>query len=493
MEDMEKGYLIIDIGTGNARVAVVTPSGEITSIQTSDVQYDRDRNFPDAVSFDADRMLNEISNLIEKAISESPNIDIQAVLSTSQREGIVLLDEDGTPIIGLPNVDNRGREWEKDITNFQTVYEKAGRWPTTVFSALKLKGVKERQPELWGRIASFISISDWIGYEFTNELAYESSQASETLLFDVKKNDWSPELCGIFGIPSDWLPKIRQSGTILGAVSEAAAERFNVGEGIPFIVGGADTQLAAKKSQSEIDDIVIVSGTTSPIVKVLDQYLVDSEARCWVNRHVNENEFIIETNAGVSGLNYQRLKKVFFPDKSYEEIEDEVMALEDPKTIASFGTLVFDKNLPLEKGGFFMDAPAHHELTAADFVFGIIFDIASAIKYNFDVLLDISPTSKNYVYGCGGGFKGKVLPQMLADLLNKEIIIKEGYSQASIVGGVIICNEALGVENEVRDSLKTFKPSGNLNYLTLYKKWYNYRNQINDLTPDRRREKFNVN
>lgn len=485
---MEKGYLIIDIGTGNARVAVVGVDGTLISLQTTDVQYNKDTSFPDAVSFDTKVMLNNIQQLINKVLSESVGVEIKAILSTSQREGIILFDNEGQALIGLPNVDNRGREWEKDITEFDLVYQKTGRWPTTVFSALKLKGVKERQPELWNQINTFTSISDWIGYEFTNKMVYEASQATETLLFDVEKNTWSPELCELFEVKYEWLPEVKQSGSILGIVGREGSKKFNVKEGIPFIIGGADTQLAVKNAQPELDDIVIVSGTTTPIVKVVSDYLVDEEARCWVNRHVNKDEFIIETNAGVSGLNYQRLKKVFFPDKSYEQIEDEVLALEDPKTIASFGTLVFDKNLPLLKGGFYMDAPVHHELTSADFVFGILFDIASSIRYNFDVLIDISPSSKDYVYGCGGGFKGKVLPQLLADLLNKKVIVKEGFSQASMLGGVIICNDALGEPNKEKEIVKVFNPSGDARYQELYKKWYQYRNDINELNVKQRRE-----
>lgn len=490
---MEKGYLIVDIGTGNARVAIVSTAGKIISIQTTDVPYQKDSRYPDAVSFDPEKVVLDIQHLIEKTVSESPNIKIEAVLSTSQREGIVLIDEHGNALTGLPNIDNRGKEWESEITNFKAIYEKTGRWPTTVFSALKLRGLKDGQPDLWERIATFTSISDWIGYKFTDQLGYENSQASETLLFDVRNNQWSKELCDLFGVDFNWLPTIRKSGTILGYVSKKASQLFTIKEGIPFIVGGADTQLAVKEAQPEIDDIVLVSGTTTPIVKVVSDYLVDDESRCWVNRHVNEKEYIIETNAGVSGLNYQRLKKVFFPDKTYEEIEKEVLALEDPKTIASFGTFVFDKQLPLEKGGFYMDAPAHHELTAADFVFGIIFDIACSIKYNFDVLLDISPSSTDYVLACGGGFKGTVLPQMLADLLCRRIIIKEGYDQASIMGGVIICNETLGVENKVKESIKTFKPTGNLHYHKLYEKWHHFRSQVNVITSDQGGKKHHVN
>ncbi|WP_102346215.1 FGGY-family carbohydrate kinase [Bacillus sp. Marseille-P3661] len=490
---MVEGYLIIDVGTGNTRVGIASTTGTVLAVESIETKYYRESAYPDSQSFKPEEMFDKIKNLIKHVLAKTPDVRIMSILSTSQREGIVLIDEEGQSILGLPNIDNRGLEWESEIKDFKKVYGLTGRWPTTVFSALKLRGVKERLPQIWKRIHAFTSVSDWIGYEFTGELVYEPSQASETLLFDVKEGCWSQELCDIFSINYSWLPRIQKCGSVLGKINPELASELNLSPETIFIVGGADTQLAVKGGSPQLDDIVIVSGTTTPIAKKVDSYSVDHLARCWVNRHVNEGEFIIETNAGVTGLNYQRLKKVFFPDKDYAEIEKEVLKLEKPTSIASFGTLVFDKNLPLASGGFLLDAPFNQDLTAADFVFGILFDIASSIKYNFDVMLAISNSNKDYVLGCGGGFQGSVLPQLLADLLQRKIIIKEGYSQASIQGGVIICNDALGIRNVEKETLKVFQPSSNDHLQSLYQKWCEYRNKINNINDNLRSEKVYAN
>ncbi len=477
---MKKGYLIIDISTGNASVGIASITGEMLALVSTVIQYRKEPDFPDSQSFDPQTMWQDIIRLAKEALQQTPEVEILAISSTSQRQGIVLLNEAGQAMLGLPNIDNRGLEWEKDIDDFPTVYGLTGRWISTLFSALKLRGVKERQPHIWQQIAAFTSISDWVGYECTRQLSYEPSQASETSLFDVGRGEWSKELCAKYGVEYAWLPAIRESGSILGNIMPELAEALNLSAETVFIVGGADTQLAVKGAQPDTDDIVIVSGTTTPMAKIVDEYRVDPLARCWSNRYVNPNQFVIETNAGVSGLNYQRLKNVFFPHKDYAEMEDEVLKLKNPTCVASFGTLVFDKNLPLSKGGFLMDAPAHQDVTAADFVFAIIFDIACSIKHNFDVLMDISPSEKDYVIGSGGGFQGKVLPQLLADLLQKEIRIKAEYKQASIAGGVVICNEALAIETPRKPVIQTYTPSANGHLLGLYEKWANFRRSINE-------------
>jgi len=478
---VERGYLLIDIGTGNSRVGICSISGEILAVETCDMKYEKESEFPDSYSFNPSFMWEAIIRLIKKAMRSVPDIQILAISSISQRQGIVLIDKDGNSITGLPNLDNRGLEWIGEISDTDTIYKLTGKWTNAIFTAPKLRGVKERQQDIWNRISTFTSISDWIGYEFTGVLGVEPTQACETLLFDVGKGVWSKELCKIFGIEYSWLPDIKKSGTALGKIKPALAKELSLSSQTPFIVGGADTQLAIKGTQPELEDVVIVSGTTTPITKLVGSYSVDRLARCWVNRYVDADEFIIETNTGISGLNYQRMKNIFAPNKSYEEIEEEILKIKNPSSIASFGSLIFDRVQPLPHGGFLLNAPVDQDLNAAHFMFAILFDIACSIKHNFDVLRDISDHKKNYVLGCGGGFQGKVLPTLIADLLQKEVRVKDGFAQAGLTGGVIICNDSLGIENSQKSIVETYQPPCSQHFLDLYSKWSDFRNDINGL------------
>jgi autoinducer-2 kinase len=478
---MENGYILIDIGTGNTRVGICSSSGEILAVETCDTKYYKEPAFPDSFSFDPGRMWKDILGMIKYALQKAPGIQILAISSISQRQGIVLIDQNGESIIGLPNLDNRGLEWVGEIANTDAIYKLTGKWTNSIFSASKLRGVKERQQDIWDRIRSFTSISDWIGYQLTGVLGTEPSQACETLLFDASKGVWSKDLCEIFGIPYAWLPEIRKSGTNLGIIKPDLAKELGISQKTPFIVGGADTQLAIKGTQPEIEDVIIVSGTTTPITKLVGSYSVDELARCWVERYVDVDRFIIETNTGISGLNYQRMKQIICPDKSYEQIELEILQINNPSSIASFGSLIFDRIQPLPHGGFLFDAPVNQDLTISHFMFAVLFDIACSIKHNFDVLVDIAGHNKDYVLGCGGGFQGRVLPLLVADLLQKEVRIKDGFTQAGLVGGVITCNDTLGIENNQKSIVRSHQPSNSGHYLDLYEKWRTFRNDINDL------------
>lgn len=476
---MEKYYLVIDIGTGNYRVGLVSQKGTVKSLETRDMIYEEDDVFSSATSFNPQKLFNNIKKMIVKIIEENSSVEICGITSTSQRQGIVLMDKEGKAFVGIPNIDKRGQDWELSGQEYEDVYKKTGSWPTSTFSAVKLKGVREHQPKLWCNIASFTSISDWIGYEFTRQIVYENAQASDTLLLDIERNNWSMELVEFWGIDENWLPEIKTAGTILGLIDSELSQKLMIKSDIPFIIGGSDTQLAVKGTNPEVGDVVIVSGTTSPIVKVNQDYYYDEHARCCVNRHVNKGQYVIETNGGASGLNYQRLKKLLLPDKSYEEIENDILQIEEVKCIASFSTLNADDEFRLSSGGFLLETPFQFNLGKEDFIYGVILDIACTITYNFRLLTEITGYSQSYVFGCSGGFQSRVLPQMLSNLLNKEIIIKEGYKDASLIGAVNLCNEALGEEENIHSPIKRYKPSFQHELEDLYTKWLKFRKKIN--------------
>lgn len=475
----QKGFLIIDIGTGNVRVAITDQGGNVLHIERDTVMYIKDELYPDALYFEPDHLWNQITKLMLAVLKQVPGISIQAITASSQREGIVLIDAEGKSLIGLSNHDNRGREWEDMIKDKTLVYNLTGRYPTALFSAFKVVGVRKRRPAIYNQLNRILSISDWAQFQLSGVEGYEHSQASETLLYDVAEKKWSEQLCDIFEIDPDILPPLQQSGSFLGKIIPHYADQFNLSPDTPIIVGGADTQLAIKSTQPAIGDIVIVSGTTTPIAKIVNQYVTDERQRTWTNRHIDPGSFILEANAGVTGLNYQRLKEIFYPNEGYDIIEKELAASSSYQCVASLGSMLAEEKISPAKGGFIFDVPVSHELTRADFVRATLWDIACSIKENFETLCAVAGHTPDSVWACGGGFQSKMLLQFIANLINKKVLIRDGFQQASVVGGALVCGEASGIVVEQKNvSVKEILPKSNRSDLALYKEWKELRNNF---------------
>ena len=468
-------YLIIDIGTGNARVALVRPDGEILRIKRENVHYEIDSNFDDAIYFSPEVLWEQIKRLIAEVLVDTAEFRVKAITATSQREGIVLIDAQGNSFIGMPNIDHRGRKWEKDLQQKDLVYELAGRYPTSLFSAFKLIGVREVYPAMFQKTETFMSISDWIQYKFAGVIGYEHSQASETLLYDVEQKAWSSALVNAFKLPETILPVLHDSGAILGSILPEIAEELSICDEAVVVVGGGDTQLAIRSMEPSANDVVIVSGTTTPIIKIVNSFEKDPARRTWTSRHIDSGSFILEANAGVTGLNYQRLKEIFYPNEDYQVIEKELEAATYSQCVASLGSLIADEEVPLTRGGFIFNAPVSHQLTRGSFVFAVLWDIACSIYENYKFLCEVSPHQESYIWACGGGVESKKLRQFIANLFGKTIKIRDTFRQASVLGGVFLCNEALKVENKSPELLQEVHPQNAVEFEKLYQQWRNAR------------------
>lgn len=479
---MEKGYLVIDIGTGNARVGVVTAQGQVLGVKTANTSFVRDPLYYDAWQFDPLELWQKIGDLSRAVMSSKPaELEIVAVTATSAREGIVLLDSSYTAFLALPNIDNRGLAYVDTVqADAAAVYRSTGHWLSHIFSALKLVGLREKYPELYQRVAKITSISDWIGFQTTGVCVYEYSQACETQLMDIQSRTWSESLCRAFQIDPSILPQLVSAGTSLGLITQEAAAHLGLPCRCPFLVNGADTQVAVAGAGARCGDLVIVSGTTTPVVRITESSFWDVQQRCWVDCHLVPGQYLIESNAGVTGLNYQRFKELFYSDVSYLELDQAMMGKRGESCTASFGTLIFSANRSLYHGGFRLNAPLAADVDRFDFALAIVQDIAFSIAANYQNQMDILPEAAARVLGCGGGLQSNTICQTIATCIQQPLILQEGFSQASLRGCASVCSQALSLPPVTFAPKIVFDPETDNSLIKeSYCRWQEFRELLN--------------
>lgn len=477
---MDKNYLIVDLGTGNTRVGLVSSNGEILCIKSFENNYYRDYEYEDAQYFIPKDWSKQILNYIKEIINEFPEIKISAITSVGARQSIVLYNKLGEAFYGLPNIDNRGEAWVNNVGNSVDVYKKSGRWLTCDFPAAKLLGLKKKHIDIYNEIFKFTSLSEWIGEIFTGKICIEPSQACETQLFDIDKLDWSLVLCDYFGVDKNILPDIKSAGEILGNISPKLCQILGIDEECVFIVGGADTQVAVKGIEIKEGEVAIVSGTTSPVVSISKDRIYDKKERCWTDSNLKGENYQIETNPGVTGLNYQRLKNLLCEDVSYEEIDKKLFNKDSYKCISILSTLFFDEAKSIKIGGFIMRPPFDENLDKYDFMWSVAADIACSTYLQYCNLNNIIVNRNDYILGCGGGLQSEFISQMIANLTNKKLYVRKGSSQASLNGGIKICNEHFKINNgDIDKGCTIYYPSKNHFIKKYYDQWFETRKNIN--------------
>ena len=153
--------------------------------------------------------------------------DIAAIGITNQRETTVVWDkETGAPVCPAivwqcrrtaPMADALAASgWAEKIR------QRTGLVPDAYFSGTKLRWILDKIPGARrgaeeGRLL-FGTIDSWLIWNLTGGRAHvtDVTNASRTMLFDIRRLRWDPELLELFGIPEQMLPKVQPSSCIYG-------------------------------------------------------------------------------------------------------------------------------------------------------------------------------------------------------------------------------------------------------------------------------------
>lgn len=157
------------------------------------------------------------------------NQDIAAVGITNQRETTVVWNrKTGEPVCNA--IVWQDRRTSAFCDRIRAVYgelirRKTGLETDAYFSASKINWILENVPNAREQAENgellFGTIDTWLVWKLTNGEKHltDVSNASRTMLFDIKDLDWDKELLKIFDIPRGILPKVRSSSEIYGEVS----------------------------------------------------------------------------------------------------------------------------------------------------------------------------------------------------------------------------------------------------------------------------------
>ncbi len=78
----------------------------------------------------------------------------------------------------------------------------------TIWTLPQLAWVKANEPEVWGKVQRIFFAKDYLRWRLTGVYATDFIEAQGSMLFDCRKNCWSPELCALIGLDRSLLPPL---------------------------------------------------------------------------------------------------------------------------------------------------------------------------------------------------------------------------------------------------------------------------------------------
>ena len=286
MKRVRKTVIGLDVGTTTVKAVLVSDNGDVLSVSNIGQSVSVPR--PGWTEQDPriwwKSSVSAIQNILNKSHHFPEGIDISAIGLSGQMHSAVFLNEVGEVIRPAPL-------WNDMRTTSQChqiierlgmsgLHRTVGNLALEGFTAPKLLWLRDNEPGNFSRLRKLLLAKDYVRYRLTGELCTDPSDASGTILYDVRNREWSQEILEALNLPIDNLPDLVDSVDISGEVSRGIATELGITAGIPVVGGGADNAAGAVGSGVVVRGRVQSSiGTSGTLLLPLDHPHIDEKMR----------------------------------------------------------------------------------------------------------------------------------------------------------------------------------------------------------------------
>ncbi|MBC5580650.1 FGGY-family carbohydrate kinase [Anaerofilum sp. BX8] len=241
-------YLLgTDIGTSGTKTILVDLQGRVLAqdLQETDVLTPRPlwaEQWPQVWLKAAEA---SIRNTVAKAGVKKSDVRAIAISGLYGGSGIPL-DERMDPIRPcMIWMDRRAQEesdWALHTVGEERLLRVTHNGADPYYGYTKMLWMKRHEPENWEKTKLFLPPNAYVIYKFTGCTAIDYSSAGNIGgIFDMNTRTWSGELMEALGIPLAKMPRrLVESTDVVGGLTEEAAARLGLWEGMPVVAGGVD-------------------------------------------------------------------------------------------------------------------------------------------------------------------------------------------------------------------------------------------------------------
>jgi xylulokinase len=281
---MTAALLGIDLGTSSVKVILTTETGCI--LGQGNAEYPIHHPRPDWAEQDPDDWWRATIVAVRQTLNSVnyPSASISVVGIAGQMHGTVLLGEGGellSPAIIWP--DRRSSLQVEEITDLigaERLIELTGSPIATGFQAATVRWIQRNRPDLWRRTRAIVLPKDYVRYRLTDQVHTDPSDGSGTLLLDVHRRVWSPQVLTALDIDEAHLPQVQPSTGVAGQITRQAADALGLPAGTPVVTGAADTASSALGAGIvNAQTLLLTVSTGGQIILPAPQALTDQAGR----------------------------------------------------------------------------------------------------------------------------------------------------------------------------------------------------------------------
>ena len=317
-----------DVGSQGTKALLLSITGEL--LGESYEAYHMDHPHPLWAEQPVERWSNALTLAIRRLISEtgvSPH-NIRALSLATQVDGLVPIDSSGRPlrpaIIWMDRRASAQCEPARQGLGDERIFQITGLNLDAYHVAPKIRWLAEHQADIYEQAAYFLLPGSYLAYYLTGELAVDYSNASSTLLLDVRTKTWSARMGEAFNIDLKSLAPLNAATTTLGKIRPNSANELGLSADTLVMVGCGDEHAACLGAGVTRPGIVgDIAGTAEPVCAASPELVFDSTRLVETHCHADPDLWLLENPGFVSGGNLRWFRDQFAKGETYVALDSE--------------------------------------------------------------------------------------------------------------------------------------------------------------------------
>jgi xylulokinase len=423
-----KYFMGIDVSTTGSKALIIDSAGRVIGVQSSSHTLSTPR--PLWSEQDPEDWWQATIKSIRAVLAQTgiqPG-DIAAVGLTGQMHGLVLLDVNGKVL--RPAILWNDQRTQAQCDEIHKIFGKeafiaiSGNVALTGFTAPKILWVAENEPHVYQKARHVLLPKDYIRYRLTGAFAMDKADGAGTILFDLKKRDWSPEILAGLKIPVDWMPPTFEGPEFTGVITREAADSTGLKTGTNVAAGGGD-QAAQAVGVGAVEPGIIglTVGTSGVVFASTPSAMIEPDGRLHAFCHAVPGTWHFMGVMLSAAGSLQWYRDTLAPQASFEELMDSAAGVEAGCEGLQFLPYLSGERTPypdpLARGAFIGLTIRH---TQAHMTRSVLEGVSFGLKDIFTLIQKAGLKEITQVRASGGGTKSALWRGILASVLSCELV-----------------------------------------------------------------------
>ncbi len=454
---MANYFLGMDVSTTATKALLIAEDGRVVGAASHEYPFDTPRPLwseqPAELWWQA--AVESICSLLAKTSIDPAQI--QAVGLTGQMHGLVLLDSSGRPLRPaiLWNDQRTGSQCDEIRIKVgkEWLVQETGNDALAGFTAPKILWVRENEPDLYARACHILLPKDYVRLQLTGEYGMDVADGAGTILMNLRQRTWSAKLLEALEIPIEWLPPLYEGPQVTGYVTPEAADLTGLKAGTPVVAGGGD-QAAQAVGVGVVQEgvVALTLGTSGVVFASTQQPFIDPDGRLHAFCHaVPDRWHLMGVMLSAAG-SLRWYRDSFAPGISYDDLLAPCIEVPPGSDGLLFLPYLTGERTPypdpLARGGFIGITVRH---TQPAFTRSVLEGVAFGLRDSFELMKSAGMRSVQQVRVSGGGAKSRLWMQILADVLQSELVTVN-TTEGAAYGAALLAGVGAGLWNTVDDA-----------------------------------------